>query len=306
MRTPSFVAIALLLAPTWLSAEPGGHALTRDFDGTSARRELCAFLLDSKRSADFQGRLDFSAAVISSEEGDSPMFTAHVFLGPPTAIGRINFVGNSNVGDAVLRRALVIYERDVLDINRLRDSLTRLNSLGLFERIQSSDVEISRRDDGITADLTIRLRPAKRWRWALSTNLLGVPGVRATLSLRLPNWGGGLVDASTYLVSLNLFGISRPLLLLERPLLAGQALFSGFAVGPKLTPPQLLLGSGQTQLGNAIGPLLEPDRVDSLSVPIVSFAGLATEPLVCKPPRALRWWAQRGASILVSLALGNS
>lgn len=306
MRTPTFTAIALLLAPTCVSAGPGDHTLKRGFDGPSAPHELCAFLLDARRSADFQGRLDFDAAVTLGDESASPMFIAHISIGSPTALGKINFVGNTNVSDAVLRRALVIYERDVLDISKLRRSLARINSLGLFERVQLSDVEISRRNDGVTADLTIPLRQAKRWRWSLSTHLLGTPGLRASLSLRLPNWGRDIVDASTYVVSFSLFGMSRPLLLLERPFIAGQALLSGFELSQRLTSQVMLVRYGQTQFRNTISPLLEADRGDTLSVPVISSGGLEAEPLICKPPRTLRWWAQRSVSILLDLALGNS
>ena len=305
MRTPSFTAIALLLASTCASAGPGGDTLKRGFDGPSAPHELCAFLLGARRSADLQGRFDFDAAVTLGETSASPMFVAHISMGSPTAIGRIDFVGNTNVSDAVLRRALVVYEREVLDISKLRRSLARINSLGLFERVELSDVEIARRNDGVTVDLTIPLRQAKRWRWSLSTHLLGTPGLRASLSLRLPFWGRGIVDVSTYVLSVSLVGMSGPLFSLERPLLAGQALLSGFELSQRLTSQEMLVRYGHAQFGNAIGPLLEADRGDTLSVPVISSGGLEAEPLVCKPPRTLQWWAQRSVSILLDLALGT-
>lgn len=305
MRTSVLTATVLLLVPLCVSAAPTDQTFTRDFSGPSAQRELCEFLLDARGSADSQGRIDFNATVTLRADGVSPMFTAHVSFGSPTALGKISFTGNTEVNDTVLRRGLAIRERDALDISELRRSLERINRLGLFEPLQLGDIRFSPRNDGVTIDLTIPLRQAKRWRWSLSTHLLGTPGLRASLSLRLPNWGRAIVDASTYVVSFSLFGMSRPILLLERPLIAGQALLSGFELSQRLTSQVMLVRYGQTQFRNAISPLLEADRGDTLSVP-VSSGGLEAEPLICKPPRTLRWWAQRSVSILLDLALGNS
>jgi outer membrane protein assembly factor BamA len=80
------------------------------------------------------------------------------------AVGRINFAGHSRINDSTLRRAMTIYERDLLDVGQLRRSLARINDIGVFEPLTLADISVVDRDDGVTADLTIPLRERKR-RW---------------------------------------------------------------------------------------------------------------------------------------------
>lgn len=55
-------------------------------------------------------------------------------------IGRIEFAGNANTRDGVVRRAFGLREGAVLKRKHLRRGLGRLNRLGLFERIAEGDV----------------------------------------------------------------------------------------------------------------------------------------------------------------------
>ena len=64
----------------------------------------------------------------------------------------------------------------------------------------------------------------------------GVGQFRASLSARLPPWGRGVFEAATYFISLNVAGIAKPFLALQRPLVPGQELLSGFAISPALSP----------------------------------------------------------------------
>src|SRR5262245_12298814 len=163
------------------------------FSGPSAMDELCECLLDVRRSAEAQGRLDFTAEVESVGTGERLELSARISEGSAYAVGRINFTGHSGINDSSLRRTLTIYERDVLDLGQLRRSLARINAIGVFEPLTLEDIRMARQDDGVTADLTIPLRERKRRWWTLSGRIFPDIGpLQASVASRLPPWGRGV------------------------------------------------------------------------------------------------------------------
>lgn len=300
------IATALWL-PFLVAAEASVHASDLSemrFTGPLAMDALCTCLLDAQRKAEAQGRLDFSAQVESRGEGESLEATARVRMGTPHAVGRINFDGHSNINDTTLRRVMTLYEREPLDVQQLRRSLIRINDLGLFEPVTLADISVMRRDDGVTADLTIRLRERKRRWWSVSGPMLpGVGPLQASLASRLPSWGRGIFEAATYFVSLNVAGFAKPFLALERPVLAGQEWLSGFAISPALSPRGMLTHYGRTHLAHAIGAKLEVNALPTFAVPVTSGGRLEDEPLLCTPPTPRFWWLRRGAAAAVNVAL---
>ena len=184
--------------------------------------------------------------------------TARIWVGSAHAVGRINFTGHFGINDSTLRRAMTIYERDRFDVGQLRRSLARINAIGVFEPLTLADVSVTRRDDGVTADLTIPLRERKgRW-WSVSGPIFPRIGtLRVTLSSRLPPWGRGVFEATTYFVSFNVAGFAKPFLALQRPVIPGQELLSGFAVSPALSPRAMLMHYGRTHLAHGIGTILD-------------------------------------------------
>ena len=116
--------------------------------------------------------------------------------GSAYAVRRIQFVGHSKINDTMLRRAMVVNERDLLDIGKLRQSLARINRFGVFEPLTLADVSVARLDDGVTVDLTIPLRERKpRW-WSLSAPMFPAVRLQATLASRLPPWGRGIFETA--------------------------------------------------------------------------------------------------------------
>ena len=145
-------------------------------------------------------------------------------------VGRINFSGHSGMNDSTLRRAMTISERGLLDVGQLRRSLARINDIGVFEPLTLADISVARRDDGVTADLTIPLRERKRRWWSVSGPMIpGIGMLRASIC-RAPPWGRGVFEAATYFVSLNVTGFAKPFLALQRPVIPGQELLSGYAL----------------------------------------------------------------------------
>jgi hypothetical protein len=296
-------ALALWMALFAPVALPAGRPQEVRFTGPSAVDDLCANLLDLRRSAEAQGRLDFTAEVESAGAGDAVVLTARIWPGSAHGVGRINFAGHSGLDDSTIRRAMTISERGPLDVGQLRRSLARINELGVFEPLTLADVAIARRPDGVTADLTISLRERKRRWWSVSGPLLpGVGTFRASLSARLPPWGRGVLEAATYFISLNVAGFAKPFLALQRPLVPGQELLSGFAISPALSPEEMLMHYGRSHLAPGIGTLLEGHRSDPLTVPVGSVTTPAGEPIVCVPPTPRLWWLRRGAAIAANVA----
>jgi hypothetical protein len=261
---------------------------------------LCASLLDERRRGEAEGRLDFTVEVEYAGTGTPVEVTARIWTGSAHTIGRINFAGHSGLNDSTLRRALTIYERDVLDVGQLRRSLARINDIGVFEPVRVADVTVVHREDGVTADLTISLRPRKRRWWSLSGPVLpGIDSLRASLASRLPPWGRGIFEATTYLVSINVAGFAQPFVALERPVIPGQQLLSGFAVSPPLSSRAMLMHYGRTHLAAGISAMLDGEVHDPLVVPVTLAGQRQDEPLVCVPPKRRLWWLRSGASSLL-------
>ena len=98
-------------------------------------------------------------------------------------------------------------------------------------------------------------------------------------------------------------GFARPFLALQRPLIPGQELLSGFAVSPALSPRAMLRHYGLAHLAHAIYPMLDDQGSEPLAVPFTS-GPLKAEPLICVPPTARLWWLRRGSAVAVKIALG--
>ena len=314
MKSAALALGLALIAPAAAAGQAADGLREIRFTGASAVEALCACLLDERLSAEAQGRLDFAAEVefagarlrrgSGGPAGGPVEATARIWMGSAHAVGRIDFAGHSGINDSTLRRAMTIHERGRLDVGQLRRSLARINGIGVFEPLTLADISVVRRDDGVTADLTIPLRQRKQRWWSVSGPLLpGMGWLRLSLSSRLPPWGRSIFETATYFVSLNMAGFAAPFLALERPVIPGQELLSGFAVSPALSPRAMLMHYGRTHLAHGIGAMLEGQAGDPLTVPVTSAGRLEDEPLVCVPPKPRLWWLRRGAAAAVNLAL---
>ena len=280
-------------------------------------RLVCASLLDAQRIAESQGRIDFSVVLDVTGDSEPNNVTADVQMGSAYTVGRIQFTGHRDVDDSTLRRAFTLRERDLFNLGELRRSLARLNDIGLAEPVTLADIVVTRHD-AATADITIPLRKRGRRWWSLSGPIVpGLGSYQASISSRLPAWGRGALDASTYLVTFNVLALARSSLglwrilakeppavvLLERPYLPGQGWLSGFAWSPSLSLRTTAAHYGRTQLGHGVLALLQDQPRDTLAVPIVGSGRRAGEFVLCEPARS-RWrWLRRGAVHAIDIAL---
>jgi len=225
---------------------------------------------------------------------------------------------------------MTLQERSPFDLGKLRASLERLNRSGLLEPLTPANVEIRRSPDTLTADLTLAIgeRPGRRWSLAgpLGPSAIGL--LEATISSRLPPWGRGVFEASTYYLTFSVMGFSNPLirllpipvqpsppalLVLERPYLPGQALSSGFALSPHLSARRLLAGYGLTHFDRVTQAALiggPPDSSDLL-IPIsgrhTSGVGDGSEEasfVICNRPARSHQRLRRGAAVAAGLVIG--
>jgi hypothetical protein len=300
---------------------------------------LCARLLDARQVAELHGHIDFTVELEVSHT-DGPLVAdtgrgwvdvaVRVQTGPAYTVRRINFSGHHRINESTLRGAMQLRERSLFDVGKLRASLAALNRSGLFEPLTLRDVEIVRNPDNLSADLTVAVREPPRRRWSLNgpvgPSAFGL--LEARVSSRLPPWGRGLFEASTYYLTFSLTGFSNPMirllpirvrpsppavLVLERPYLPGQPLFSGFALSPQLSSRRLLAGYGLTHLERAAQVALTGAPPDSSSVLLLvsgsgpgAGSGGAGEArfLICSPPVPNRWL--REATRAANIALGSS
>jgi hypothetical protein len=300
---------------------------------------LCTCLFDARRIAESQGRLDF-AVELEISHADGPALsnprgwvdvTSRVRTGSAYTVGRIDFSGHYRINESTLRRAMALQERSPFDVGKLRASLERLNRSGLLEPLTLANVEIRRNPDTLTADLTLAIgeRPGRRWSLSgpLGPSAFGL--LEATLSSRLPPWGRGIFEASTYYLTFSATGFSNPLLrllpirvrasppallVLERPYLPGQALSSGFALSPQLSVRRLLTGYGLTHFDLVAQAALigEPPDSSDLLVPISGrhtsgVAGGSEEAsfLICNRPARSHQRLRRGAAVAAGLVIGT-
>jgi hypothetical protein len=298
MKAATTALLLSVITATAAIAQPVAHPREIRVSSVDA---LCTGLLDARRSAESQGRLDFAVEVEPPATDDSVERVARVWMGSAHAVRRIDFVGHSKLNDTTLRRALVVNERDVLDIVKLRRSLARINSLGVYEPLRLTDVNIARLDDGVTVDLTIPLRERKpRW-WSLAAPVVPAMRLQASLASRLPPWGRGVFETATYVASLNVAGVAKPFLALQRPIIPGQEWRSGFAITS--SPSAMLVSYASTHLAHSIAGMLDGGVEEPLVAPVTSASRQHEVPLVCTPDRGRLWWLRRIAATAIGIAM---
>jgi len=258
---------------------------------------VCSGLFAQRREAERQGVLEFPAPL------EAPSMTATLAPSQPYIVGRIDFTGHPHYSDSLIRRHFLLDEGAPLDQFLLRQSIARLNGANLFEPLTERQVSVHTNEKTGAASITVHLTERKRGAWNLSGPVgpMSLAGpLRGSVSSRLPPWGQGLVELSTYTLSLNLFAFSRsflpvlslamnknlfPVVAVERPFLPGAGWFSGFAIAPQLGWKKGAAGYASTQIRRRLQPLIAGSRVlvPELPVTVRGPAGDAT--LFCQPPK---------------------
>jgi outer membrane protein assembly factor BamA len=307
--------------------ESGPKYQVREFTlfGAGGPRQIapgaaCRELLAERRKAERDGVLDFTARIevlkVADNEAD---LRATLERGPAYETGRITFRGNRKFSDTVLRRAMLLDEGAPLDEMRLRRSLAQINAMGFFQPLAERDVVVYTPPGSKAADLTIWLKEKKSRSWSFSGPVgpMSVAGpLEASIGTRLPAWGQGLLELSTYTLSAKLFFFPKPLatlipilpnkrfvpvLVLSRPLLPGQRFLSGATFAPQLGWQGMLFGYGVGQARDLFRGLFQSDRAFTPDLPVTVVNGGREGTMVCTPPKTAGEWARQIGGIVTSV-----
>jgi outer membrane protein insertion porin family len=284
-------------------------------------QNFCSTLFVARREAEREGILDFTVNLqvqpteASTKEAPEANLTATIDRGTPFHVGRIEFTGNRHFSEAAVRSNFLLDEGDLLDEHLLRKSMARLNEANFFEPVTERTTILHTDPKTGIADIDIRLMERKRGSWNLSGPVgpASVAGpLEASIRTRLPAWGSGLLEASTYTVSLSLFafvhsfvpglGLPKipliPIAAFNRPYTPGEGWKSGFMVIPQLGWQYMVMGYGVAQLQHRLLPILQGDRGLEPELPVTVDTPSSRTTMFCEPP------APRLAPVRTALAMG--
>jgi outer membrane protein assembly factor BamA len=280
--------------------------------------KLCSCLFDLRRQSEKQGYLDFSVKLtLKSNDGGSDLI-ATVDRGVPYRVRTLNFRGNHKFSDRVLRANMLLDEMDLLDATRLRKSLARINQSRFFEPLDEHSVDVRTDAGSGMADVTIRVRERKPGSWLLSgpAGPMRVSGpFQFALASRLPSWGRGVLELSTYFASFSILAqadpISRailgttrtfvPVLAVQRSYNPGDGWKSGFGIAPQLGWRATAASYGMTQTRERLLPLLAGKKVYTSTLPITVEREQGDAVMYCEPKDSWKW-ARLGASTALQIA----
>ncbi len=136
---------------------------------------------------------------INDTEGEVA-FTIRVEEGKQYTLRRLEFIGNSNTRDNVMRREIAINEGDPYSKRAWDISILRLNQLGLFEEIKEKDAITRTNDRAQEVDIDLQVKERGRQSINLSGGVSGLYGSFFGLSYSTNNLLG---YGETLEVSLN-------------------------------------------------------------------------------------------------------
>jgi outer membrane protein insertion porin family len=109
------------------------------------------------------------------EEGDVEI-TLEVEEGRQFTLRRLEFIGNSNTRDVVMRREVLLNEGDAYNKRYWDLSMLRLNQLGLFEEIKEKDAITRTNDRDQTVDIDLQVKEKGRQQIQLNGGVSGYQG----------------------------------------------------------------------------------------------------------------------------------
>ncbi|MCI0523685.1 MAG: BamA/TamA family outer membrane protein, partial [Acidobacteria bacterium] len=111
----------------------------------------------------------------TEEEGEVE-WTIEVEEGRQFTLRRLEFIGNINTRDRVLRREVVLNEGDAYNKRYWDLSILRLNQLGLFDEIKEKDAITRTNDRDQTVDIDLQVKERGRQQITLNGGVSGYAG----------------------------------------------------------------------------------------------------------------------------------
>jgi outer membrane protein insertion porin family len=314
--------------PTWQVSGNGVRPkVVHPLNSLMRYQNFCSTLFVARRDAEHDGILDFTVnmqvqpTMASTKEAPEANMTADVERGKPFHIGRIEFTGNRHFTEAAVRSNFLLDEGDLLDEHLLRKSMARLNEANFFEPVNERNTILHTDPKTGIADIDLRVTERKRGSWNLSGPVgpASIAGpLEASIRTRLPAWGSGLLEASTYTASISLIaffhsllpvmGLPKipliPLAALNRPYTPGEGWKSGFMIIPQLGWQYMVMGYGVAQLEHRAIPALQGDRGLEPELPVTVETPTSRTTMFCEPP-APRFSPARNALAMALRFIGS-
>ena len=198
------------------------------FSGTKIRKSL----EDFRKLYGEYGYIDFTATPLTDTDDAKKLvnLTMEFDQQKQFFVRRIEFSGNTNTRDKVIRRELLIDEGQVFNNRYWELSLLRLNQLGYFEAIKPENAELSRNVKAGTVDINLKLKEKGKQSISFSGGVSGVSGSFIGASYQTNNFLG-LGETLTLSAQIGdiqknvQFGFTEPYLF-DRPLSTGFTIFS--------------------------------------------------------------------------------
>ncbi len=178
-----------------------------------------------------QASVDFIPKFIdkTAEEGEVEI-TLEVDEGRQFTLRRLEFIGNTNTRDVVLRREVIINEGDAYNKKWWDISILKLNQLGLFEEIKEKDAITRTNDRDQTVEIDLQVKERGRQQIQLNGGVSGFAGSFFGLEYSTNNLLGYGESLSIGLSGGNRqqvinFGFTEPYLL-GKPVSLGVSLFA--------------------------------------------------------------------------------
>jgi outer membrane protein insertion porin family len=111
----------------------------------------------------------------TQEEGDVEI-TLEVEEGRQFTLRRLEFIGNTNTRDVVMRREVLLNEGDAYNKRYWDLSMLRLNQLGLFDEIKEKDAITRTNDRDQTVDIDLQVKEKGRQQIQLNGGVSGSQG----------------------------------------------------------------------------------------------------------------------------------
>jgi len=174
------------------------------------------------------GYINFVAVPDTRIDDEKKLISLEIDLdeGKQFYVRRIEFEGNTNTRDKVIRRELGVEEGGLYNGRLWEVSILRLNQLNYFEQLNAdTDTQISRNDTEGTVDLVLKLKEKGKNQIGLNGGVSGLSGSFIGLSYQTNNFLG-LGETLTVQANVGsrernlLFGFTEPYLF-DRPLQSG-------------------------------------------------------------------------------------
>ncbi len=105
-------------------------------------------------------------------------------------VDKIEFSGNTRTRDKVLRREMFIEEQQPFNGRLLEISVTRLNQLGFFERIEEEHYEVVKKPDEGSADVIVKVEERSQQSIGLTGGVSGYNGTFIGINYQTNNFRG--------------------------------------------------------------------------------------------------------------------